>query len=469
MPPSSATTFTRRPGQSRSTAAAAPSTVPDRICLNGPVKVEKPALDAELTELRSKYVPRGITSAHPLAVDRAKGSELWDVNGRRYVDFAGGTGVMNVGHAHPRVMDAVRAQLERATHTSFQVVAYESYLRLAERLCEVAPLPGPKKAIFFSTGAEAIENAVKIARSHTGRPAVISFRGSFHGRTLLALSLTGSVSPYKQNFGPYAAEVYQSPFPYEYRDWSTERALGSLESLLESEVSPKRVAAIVIEPVLGEGGFVPAPPDFLRGLRSLTERHGILLIVDEIQTGFGRTGKFFAIEHSGVKPDLVAVAKSLAAGFPLSGVVGRADVMDAPEPGGLGGTYGGNPVACAAGVAVMEVMRDEKLPQRAARIGSVIEERMQSWAAEHDIVGDVRGLGAMMGMELVRDRGTKEAADREAAAILASAREKGLIVLRAGTHHNVIRTLMPLTIPDDQLMEGLDILGSALAEVRSKK
>ncbi|MEO8745049.1 MAG: 4-aminobutyrate--2-oxoglutarate transaminase [Candidatus Dormiibacterota bacterium] len=422
----------------------------------------------ELAELRAKYVPRGITTAHPLVADRAQGSELWDVDGRRYIDFAGGIGVMNVGHGHPRVMAAVREQLERTTHTSFQVVMYESYLRLAERLCEVAPLEGPTKAIFFSTGAEAIENAVKIARAKTGRPAVVSFRGSFHGRTLLALSLTGSVNPYKQNFGPYAAEIYQSQFPYEYRGWSTERAIASLESLFESEVSPSRVAAVIIEPVLGEGGFVPAPADFLRRLRDLTTRHGILLIVDEIQTGFGRTGKFFAIEHSGVQPDLVAVAKSLAAGFPLSGVVGRADVMDAPDPGGLGGTYGGNPVACAAGVAVMDVMRDEKLPERAARIGSVLEERMQSWAAEHDLVGDVRVMGAMAGMELVRDRKTKEPADKETAKILVAAREKGLIVLRAGTHHNVIRTLMPLTIPDDQLDEGMDILGAALGEVAAE-
>ena len=433
------------------------------------MRVEKQSTSAELAELRKQYVPRGITTTHPVMVDRAQGSELWDVDGRRYVDFAGGIGVMNVGHGHPRVMEAVRAQLERVTHTSFQVVAYESYLRLAERVCEVAPMPGPKKAIFFSTGAEAIENVVKIARAHTGRPAVISFRGSFHGRTLLALSLTGSVSPYKQNFGPYATEVYQSPFPYEYRGWDTERALASLASLFESEVSPSRVAAVVIEPVLGEGGFVPAPPDFLRRLREVTERHGILLIVDEIQTGFGRTGKFFAIEHSGVKPDLITVAKSLAAGFPLSGVVGRADVMDAPDPGGLGGTYGGNPVACAAGLAVMDVMRDEKLPERAVRIGSVVEERMQSWANEHDLVGDVRGVGAMMAMELVRDRGTKEPADREAASILAAAREKGLILLRAGTYHNVIRTLMPLNIPDEQLHEGLDILGSALDAVASNK
>jgi 4-aminobutyrate aminotransferase/(S)-3-amino-2-methylpropionate transaminase len=420
---------------------------------------------AELAELRRRYIPRGITTAHPLVVDHAQGAELWDIAGRRYIDFAGGIGVLNVGHGHPLVMEAVRAQLERVTHTSFQVVMYESYLRLAERLCALAPGEGPKKAIFFSTGAEAVENAVKIARAHTGRPAVISFQGGFHGRTLLALSLTGSVIPYKQNFGPYAPEVYQVPFPYEYRGWSTEKALASLDELFESAVAPERVAAIIIEPVLGEGGFVPAPAAFMHELRALTERHGILLIADEIQSGFGRTGKFFAIEHSGVTPDLVTVAKSLAAGFPLSGVVGRAEVMDAPAPGGLGGTYGGNPIACAAGLAVLDVMRDERLPERAARIGSVVEERMRSWASEHELVGDVRVMGAMAGLELVRDRKTKTPADTETAQILALARERGLILLRAGIHHNVIRTLMPLTIPDDQLDEGLDIIGTALADV----
>ena len=420
---------------------------------------------AELAELRRRYIPRGITTAHPLVADRAKGAELWDVAGKRYIDFAGGIGVLNVGHGHPHVMEAVHAQVDRVTHTSFQVVMYESYLRLAERICALAPGEGPKKAIFFSTGAEAVENAVKIARAHTGRPAVISFHGGFHGRTLLALSLTGSVVPYKQNFGPYATEVYQVPFPYEYRGWSTEKALASLEELFESSVAPSRVAAIIIEPVLGEGGFVPAPAAFLQKLRALTEKYGILLIVDEIQTGFGRTGKFFAIEHSGVAPDLVTIAKSLAAGFPLSGVVGRAEVMDAPGPGGLGGTYGGNPVACAAGLAVLDVMRDEKLPERAARIGSIVEERMRTWASEHNLVGDVRVMGAMAGMELVRDRKTKTPADTETAQMLGLARERGLILLRAGIHHNVIRTLMPLTIPDDQLDEGLDIIGSALAAV----
>jgi len=419
--------------------------------------------EAEFAELRTKYVPRGITSAHPITADHASGSELWDVSGRRYIDFAGGIGVMNVGHAHPRVMKAVHEQLEKATHTSFQVVHYESYLKLAQRLCEVTPIKGATKAIFFSTGAEAIENAVKIARAATGREAVISFRGAFHGRTLLALSLTGSVQPYKQNFGPYAPEVYQTPFPYSYRGWTTEAALADLDNLLESEVSPTRVAAIVIEPVLGEGGFVPAPLDFMRKLRELCDRHGILLIADEIQTGFGRTGKFFAIEHSGVEPDLMTVAKSLAAGFPLSGVVGKAEVMDAPDPGGLGGTFGGNPVACAAAIAVMDVMKDEKLPERAARIGSIVEERMRTWAQDHEVIGEVRGLGAMVGMELVRDRKTKEPADKETAKVLAGARERGLIILRCGVHHNVVRTLMPLNISEDQLEEGLDILGASLS------
>lgn len=411
------------------------------------------------------YVPRGVSTAHPVVADHALGSEIWDTDGRRYIDFVGGIGVMNVGHNHPRVMAAMREQLEKATHTAFQVVMYESYIRLAQGLSELAPGAGPKKAIFFSTGAEAVENAVKIAREHTGRPAVISFRGSFHGRTLLALSLTGSVQPYKQNFGPYATEVYQTPFPYEYRGWNSAAALAVLDDLFASEVPPDRVAAIIIEPVLGEGGFVPASREFLQGLRALTEKHGIVLIVDEIQTGFGRTGKYFAIEHAGVEPDLMVVAKSLAAGLPLSGVVGKAEIMDAPSPGGLGGTYAGNPVACAAGLAVLDVMRDERLPERAARIGSVLEERMRSWEHEHELIGDVRVMGAMAGMELVRDRKSKEPADKETARVLAIAREKGLILLRSGVHHNVIRTLMPLTIPDEQLDEGLDILGDALAEV----
>ena len=424
---------------------------------------------AELQQLRERYLPRGLSTAHPVFVDHAKGAEVWDVDGRRYIDFAGGIGVMNVGHGHPHVMEAVQAQLERLTHSSFQVLMYESYLRLAERLCGLVPGDFPKKALFLSTGAEGIENAIKIARAHTGRPAVISFRGGFHGRTLLALTLTGEVQPYKQNFGPYAPEVYHAAYPYEYRGWSSEHAMAALDDVFSSAVAPERVAAVLIEPVLGEGGFVQAPAAFLRELRALTERHGILLIADEVQSGYGRTGRFLAIEHSGVIPDLVVVAKSLAAGFPLSGVVGRAEVMDAPDPGGLGGTYGGNPVACAAALAVLDVMRDERLPERAARMGEVLEERMRGWAADYPLIGDVRVLGAMAGLELVTDRLTQRPAAAEVGRVLASARERGLIVLRAGVHHNVIRTLMPLTISDEQLDAGLDILEAALAEVSGKK
>ena len=423
------------------------------------------ALELELAELRRRYVPRGLSTAQPMIADHASGSEVWDTSGRRYLDFAGGIGVMNVGHGHPKVLAAASEQLGRFTHTCFQVLAYEPYLRLAERLCEVAPGDHQKKAIFLSTGAEAVENAVKVARSHTGRPGVVSFAGGFHGRTLLALSLTGSVEPYKQAFGPYAGEVYQVPFPYEYRGWSSEQSMAALEDLFRTQCPPERIAAVIIEPVLGEGGFVQAPAAFLRELRALTERHGIVLIDDEVQTGFGRTGRFFAIEHAGVVPDLVLVAKSLAAGFPLSAVIGRAEMMDAPAPGGLGGTYAGNPVACAAGLAVMDVMRDERLPERGARIGETLRGRMGEWAAEHELVGDVRVLGAMAGLELVRDRARREPAEAETARVIARCREEGLVVLRAGMHHNVIRTLMPLNIPDAQLEEGLDILGRAVAEV----
>ncbi|HEY8761430.1 MAG TPA: 4-aminobutyrate--2-oxoglutarate transaminase [Candidatus Dormibacteraeota bacterium] len=424
---------------------------------------------AELGQLRERFIPRGLSTTHPLFVDRAKGAEVWDVEGRHFIDFAGGIGVMNVGHAHPHVMEAVRDQLERLTHSCFQVAMYDSYLLLAERICGLVPGDFAKKAIFLSTGAEAIENAIKIARAHTGRPAVISFRGGFHGRTLLALTLTGEVQPYKQNFGPYAPEIYHAAYPNEYRGWSSEQAMAALEDVFSSAVAPERVAAVLIEPVLGEGGFVQAPAAFLRELRALTERHGILLIADEVQTGFGRTGRFFAIEHSGVVPDLVVMAKSLAAGFPLSGVVGRADVMDAPNPGGLGGTYAGNPIACAAALAVLDVMHDERLPERAAQMGAVLEERMRGWASEYSLIGDVRVLGAMAALELVTDRLARTPAAAETAQVLVEARERGLILLRAGVQHNVIRTLMPLTIPDDQLEAGLDILEAALAEVSGKE
>ena len=421
--------------------------------------------EKDLQRLREEYVPRGVATTHPLFVEQASGSEVWDVKGRRYLDFAAGIGTLNVGHNHPRVVDAAHEQLERLTHSAFQVAMYEPYLRLAERLCELAPGPEPKKAIFFSTGAEAVENAVKIARIHTGRQAVISFRGGFHGRTLLGLSLTGTAEPYRQGAGPFAPEVYKAPYPYEYQGWPVERALRGLAEVFESEVSPDRVAAVVIEPVLGEGGFVAAPAEFLVELRELTRQHGIVLIADEIQTGFGRTGRFFAMEHSGVVPDLLTVAKSIAGGLPLSGVVGRAEVMDAPTPGGLGGTYGGNPVACAAALAVLDVLTDERLVERSAELGSRLEKRMREWASWQPLIGEVRVLGAMAALELVRDRTSRAPAAEEAARVIALARERGLLLLKAGVHTNVIRTLMPLNTPDEQVEEGLSILEYALEAV----
>jgi 4-aminobutyrate aminotransferase/(S)-3-amino-2-methylpropionate transaminase len=421
--------------------------------------------EGELRRLRAEFVARGVATAHPLVVEHARGSELWDVTGRRYLDFASGIGTLNVGHNHPRVVEAARWQLERLSHSAFQVAMYEPYIRLAERLCGLAPGSEPKKAAFFSTGAEAVENAVKIARVFTGRPAVISFRGGFHGRTLLGLSLTGTAEPYKQDAGPYAPEVYKAPYPYEYRGWSSERALHALEEVFDSEVSPGRVAAIVIEPVLGEGGFVPAPPQFMTRLREISRREGILLIADEIQTGFGRTGSFFAVEHSGVAPDLIAVAKSIAAGLPLAGVIGRGDVMDAPRPGGLGGTFGGNPVACAAALAVLDVLHEEGLVERAAELGPWLEERLTRWGRSLPLIGDVRVLGAMAAVELVRDRQSQTPASAESAQVLALCRERGLLVLKAGAHGSVVRTLPPLNVSDAHLEEGLAILEGALATV----
>src|SRR5579884_235052 len=309
----------------------------------------------KLLQLREKHVPRGIANAHPLFIAQAQGVQLRDIDGNEYIDFAGGIGVLNVGHNHPKVVQAVQAQLERYTHTCFQVAMYEPYIRLAERLNTLAPGDDPKKTIFLTTGAEAVENAIKIARAWTQRPAVIAFTHSFHGRTLLGLSLTGKATAYRQTFGPYAPEIYHAAYPYTYRGWSSERALEALQELFLTQVTPDRVAAIIIEPVLGEGGFVPAPFEFLHALRRITQEHGIVLIADEIQTGFGRTGKLFAIEHSGVVPDLITVAKSLAGGLPLSGVIGRAEIMDAPAPGGLGGTYAGNPLACEIGRATLDI------------------------------------------------------------------------------------------------------------------
>jgi 4-aminobutyrate aminotransferase/(S)-3-amino-2-methylpropionate transaminase len=380
----------------------------------------------------------------------------------------GGIGALNVGHGHPKVLAAAHHQLDLLIHTSAQIATNEPYLKLAERLCQLAPGDFAKKAILFSTGAEAVENTVKIARSFTGRPGIIAFSQAFHGRTLMGMSLTDTVKPYKLGFGPFAPEVYRSPFPYEYWGWDGERALESLEEALRTAWPADRMAAILIEPVLGEGGFVPAPIEFLRGLRQIADQRGLLLIADEVQSGIGRTGKLFAIEHSGVAPDLMAVAKSLGGGFPLSAVVGRAEVMDAPSPGQLGSTYGGNPVACAAALAVLNVIAEEGLLTRAAVIGSILEERMEEWQRRYPLVGDVRVLGAMAGLELVRDRGTREPAPVETREIIDGCRDRGLMALGAGPHHNVIRTLMPLNIPDDLLHQGLDVLERELERVSER-
>ncbi|NTU80233.1 MAG: 4-aminobutyrate--2-oxoglutarate transaminase [Chloroflexales bacterium] len=420
------------------------------------------ARTAGLLAARAEHVARGVGNAHPIVVGRAEGARMWDVDGKEYIDFVGGIGVLNVGHNHPRVVQAVKAQLERVTHTCFQVGMYEPYIRLAERLAALAPGDFPKKAMFVTTGAEATENAVKIARAYTGRPGVVAFANSFHGRTLMGLTLTGKAKPYRQNFGPFAPEVYHAPFPYEYRGWDGERAVEGLNELFEQQCAPDRVAAVIIEPVLGEGGFVPAPPGFLQALREITARHGIVLIADEIQTGFGRTARLFAIEHSGVTPDLITVAKSMAGGLPLAAVVGRAEVMDGPDPGGLGGTYAGNPLACAAALAVLDIFKEERLLEQAAALGARLLGHLRGLQARHHQVGDVRGLGAMLAIELVRDRESKEPAPEIADHMIAAAREGGLILLKAGLYGNVIRILVPLNIEAPLLDKALAIFDSAL-------
>ena len=422
--------------------------------------------NVELQKLREAAVPRGVASLLPVFTARAANAELWDVEGKRYVDFAAGIAVLNTGHLHPAVKAAVAAQLEKFSHTCFQVTQYESYVRLADRLNRLAPGPTPKKTLFLTTGAEAVENAVKIARAHTRRSAVIAFSGAFHGRTLLGMALTGKTVPYKVGFGPMPPEVYHLPFPAEYLGMSTAEALRALETLFKSDVEPSRVAAIIIEPVQGEGGFYPAPGEFLRELRRICTEHGIVLIVDEIQTGFARTGTLFAIEQAGVEPDLMTVAKSLGGGFPLAGVVGKAEIMDAPAPGGLGGTYAGSPIACAAGIAVLEVIEKEQLCARANAIGTLIRARLNALRTRHGLacIGDVRGPGAMVAMELVKNGDARQPDADLTKALVQRAADNGLLLLSCGTRANVIRFLVPLTASDALVSEGLDILERALLE-----
>jgi 4-aminobutyrate aminotransferase len=421
--------------------------------------------NAELHRRRQAAVPRGVSNALSVYAARAENAELWDVEGRRYIDFAAGIAVLNVGHSHPKIKAAVAAQLEHFSHTAFQVTPYESYIALAERLNALAPGKSPKKTILFTTGAEAVENALKIARFHTRRSAVIAFSGAFHGRTLATMALTGKVQPYKAGFGPLLPEVFHIPYPMSYHGVSSADSLAALQQLFKSDVDPSQVAAIIIEPVTGEGGFYAAPADFLRSLRALCTQHGIVMIADEIQTGFARTGRMFAIEHAGVEPDLMTVAKSLGGGLPISGVIGKAEIMDAPGPGGLGGTYAGPPLACAAAHAVLDVIAQEHLIERAQQCGATLMNSLRALQRKYPQIGEVRGLGAMVAMELVHNgRANEPDADLTRALVQAAAR-RGLVILSCGVYANAIRFLAPLTISDALLSEGLGILEAALAEV----
>ncbi len=416
-----------------------------------------------LLALRDQHVPRGIATAHPVVVARAEGAQLWDVDGKRYLDFVGGIGVLNVGHSHPRVVEAVRRQVGEISHASFQVVAYEAYIEVAARLNKMVGGDEHYKSVLFTSGAEAVENAIKIARGYTNRPAVISFRGGFHGRTLLGVTLTGMSQPYKQNFGPFPAEVYHATYPNAYRGISSEDALAELDTLFATDVAPDRVAAIIIEPVQGDGGFLAAPNDFLQALRERCTQHGIVLILDEIQAGFGRTGTLFGFQHAGIKPDLVTVAKSLAGGMPLSGVVGRAEIMDAPTPGGLGGTYGGNAVACAAALAVMDLFEEQDLLGQGERLAAQLREGLLDLQQRYPCIGDVRGLGFMQAIEIIRPGSAQSPDAALAQEIIDHARDAGLLVIKCGVHRNVVRFLAPLVTTQAELAEALQMLDTALA------
>jgi 4-aminobutyrate aminotransferase / (S)-3-amino-2-methylpropionate transaminase / 5-aminovalerate transaminase len=418
----------------------------------------------EILERKQRVVAEPLSIYLPIVAAEGRGATLTDVDGNTFIDFTGGVGCLNVGHSHPRVVEAAQEQLSRFSHTDFTIVPYEVYVTLAERLCELAPISGPSKAAFFNAGTEAVENAVKFARAFTGRPAVIAFEGGFHGRTLLSLTLTSKTHPYKAGLGPFAPEVYRVPFAQDYRGPSATEALDALERALLTQVAPETVAAVVIEPVQGEGGFVVAPLEFMEGVRAICDRHGIVLVVDEVQTGFARTGKLFAIEHYGVEPDLITVAKSIAGGLPLSGVIGRAEIMDAPGDSAIGGTYVGNPVAQAAALAVLDVIEEEGLSERAASLGETMRARMLVWQERMPQIGDVRGLGAMLAIELVRDPETKQPAPELATAVVEEAAKGGLLLLKSGIYANCIRVLTPLVLADAELDEALGVWEAALEQ-----
>ncbi|WP_090867649.1 4-aminobutyrate--2-oxoglutarate transaminase [Paraburkholderia diazotrophica] len=419
--------------------------------------------NAELKSRKDAATPRGVGVMCDFYAARAENAELWDIEGRRVIDFAAGIAVCNTGHRHPKIVEAVRAQLDQFTHTAYQIVPYASYVELAEKINQRAPGDYPKKTAFFTTGAEAVENAIKIARAATGRPGVIAFTGAFHGRTMMGMALTGKVAPYKLNFGPFPADVFHAPFPNPLHGVTTADSLKAIEHLFKADIDPKRVAAIIFEPVQGEGGFYPAPAEFVRALRKLCNEHGILLIADEVQTAFARTGKLFAMHHYDVVPDLMTMAKSLAGGLPLSGVVGRADVMDAAAPGGLGGTYAGNPLAVAAAHAVLSIIDDEKLCERAVELGDRLKGRLTALQAEVPQMADVRGPGGMVAVEFCKP-GTSEPDADFTKRVQTRALERGLLLLVCGVYSNVIRFLFPLTIQDGVFDEALAILEDALKE-----
>lgn len=422
--------------------------------------------NAALQARRESAVARGVATAHARFAVRAENAEVWDADGQHYIDFAGGIGVLNTGHRHPDVVAAVKAQLDAYMHTCFQVLPYEPYVALAERLNALAPISGACKSLFLSTGAEAVENAIKIARAATGRPGVIAFSGGFHGRTFMGMALTGKVAPYKIGFGPFPADIYHARFPHPYHGFSEADALSDIEHIFKCDIEPSRVAAIIVEPVQGEGGFVPCSDSFLRALRALCDRHGMLLIADEVQSGFARTGKLFAMEHFSVEADLITTAKSLAGGLPLSGVIGRAAIMDAPAPGGLGGTYAGNPLACAAALAVLDVLEKEQVFARAGQIGERVQTHVAQLAENIALgIGEIRGLGAMIAFEIVKP-GTQEPDAETTRALTRLAAEEGLILLSCGVYYNTVRVLVPLTISDALLQEGLERLTRALRRAR---
>jgi len=418
----------------------------------------------DLQNRREAAVPQGVATMLPVFAEKAKNSEIWDVEGKRYIDFAGGIAVVNTGHNHPKITEAVKDQLEKFSHTCFQITPYANYIELAEKLNDLVPGETEKQTIFLSTGAEAVENAIKIARSHTGRSGVIAFSGGFHGRTMMGMALTGKVVPYKVGFGPFPGEIYHAPFPNEYCGISEEDSLAALENMFAADVEPSRIAAMIIEPVQGEGGFNIASPAFLQALRKLCDQHGILLIMDEIQTGFGRTGKMFATEYAAIEPDMMTLAKSLAGGFPLSAVTGKKDIMQSAKPGGLGGTYAGSPLACAAGLAVLDVIEEEDLLQRSNILGGLIVGHLNKMATDQALncIGEVRNLGAMVALELVKDNDPAQPDANLAKALVQQVAKDGLILLSCGVRGNVIRFLAPLTISDDILAEGMEIIHKAL-------